>query len=65
MSDESEDLGATSVRLTFRTFRAHFEKLRLVAKAHGLSLSGAINKIIASYDASTEERAAKKKGRKT
>ena len=69
-------LGATNVRMTFRTFKAYAQKLRLIAQAHDLrlgrrlSLGAAINLLIGSYDASAEQRMvdrkknSKKKGMK-
>lgn len=67
---KTEELGAKSERLTFRTYRAYVEKLRVVARAHDLrlgddlSLGAAVNMIIGKYD-DTSERAKvrpKKKG---
>lgn len=69
------ELGATDVRLTFRTFRAYAQKLRVIAQAHDLrlgsrlSLGAALNMIIGKYDDSAEraivEKMAKsKKGAK-
>jgi len=65
------ELGATNVRLTFRTFRAYVQKLRTIAQAHDLrlgsrlSLGAAMNLIIEKYD-DTEERSIveKKKSKK-
>lgn len=62
MSDVPTGLGATNVRLTFRTFKAYVQKLRVVAQAHDLrlgrrlSVGAALNLLIGSYDASAEQR---------
>jgi len=70
MSDDPTELGATNVRMTFRTFKAYAQKLRVVAQAHDLrlgrrlSLGAALNLIISKYDDSADRakvRAAKKK----
>jgi hypothetical protein len=71
MSEEPTGLGATNVRLTFRTFRTYVRKLKVIAEAHDLrlgrhlSLGAALNLIISKYDASEEEaKVARKKGTK-
>jgi hypothetical protein len=74
MSADPTELGATNVRMTFRTFKAYVQKLRLIAQAHDLrlgrrlSLGAALNLIIGSYDVSPEQRTVdsmkKKKGAK-
>ncbi len=63
MSDYRDDeLGATNVRITFRTYKKYVERLRVVAQAHNLrlgsrlSLGAAVNLIIGKYNDS-EERA--------
>jgi hypothetical protein len=60
--------------MTFRTFKAYVQKLRIIAQAHDLrlgrrlSLGAALNLLIGSYDASAEQRTIesrkKKKGAK-
>lgn len=74
MSADPTELGATNVRMTFRTFRAYVQKLRVIAQAHDLrlgrrlSLGAALNLLIGSYDVSAEQRTIesrkKKKGTK-
>jgi len=60
--DWDDELGATNVRMTFRTYKVYVEKLRCVAQARGFKLGGhlsigaALNHIIGKYD-DTEERA--------
>lgn len=61
MSDyRDDDLGATNVRITFRTYKKYVERLRVVAQAHNLrlgtrlSLGAAVNLIIGKYDDSDE-----------
>ncbi len=67
MAAEPTELGATNVRLTFRTFKAHMQKLRVIAQAHGLrvgrrlSLGAALNLIIGRYDAAEEQAAVESK----
>jgi hypothetical protein len=67
MNDVPTGLGATNVRMTFRTFKAYVQKLRVIAQAHDLrlgrrlSLGAALNLLIGSYDASIEQRMVDKK----
>jgi hypothetical protein len=73
-SSENDAVGATNVRITFRTFKAHVQKLRVIAQAHDLrlgrrlSVGAALNMLIGSYDVSAEQRTIesrkKKKGTK-
>lgn len=57
---EKEDKVASDVRLTFRTFSTHVEKLELVARARNLtigkrySVGAAINYIIEHYNVASE-----------
>jgi hypothetical protein len=61
MGDAPTALGATNVRMTFRTYKTFVQKLRVVAQAHHLhigrrlSLGAALNLLIGSYDASKEQ----------
>jgi len=58
---EPTELGATNVRMTFRTFKAYVQKLHVIAQAHDLrlgrrlSVAAALNMIIGKYDASAEQ----------
>lgn len=76
MSETPPELGATNVRLTFRTFKPFVRKLLGIAQAHDLrlgrrlSLGAALNLIIGAYDDSREQhinqakKRLKKKGAK-
>ena len=64
---EKAATGATEVRVTFRTYRSHVDKLERVAETEGLrsgprpSVGKALNHVIEKYEEETPKRRRRKK----